>query len=59
MAHSNSQPRTLDMSPAAWTRVGLTHPAVIDAYVNRRVSDASLLSVSSDVRYGDFFIDPS
>lgn len=37
------------------TRVGLTDPAVIDAYVQRRIQDPSLLSGRSEPSYADFF----
>ncbi|MGN7192086.1 MULTISPECIES: hypothetical protein [unclassified Curtobacterium] len=40
---------------ASHTRVGLTDPAVIDAYVERRVQDPSLLSRRSEPSYADFF----
>ncbi|MBT2502272.1 hypothetical protein [Curtobacterium sp. ISL-83] len=36
-------------------RVGLTDPAVIDAYVERRIADPSLLSSRSEPSYADFF----
>jgi hypothetical protein len=59
MAHSKSPIRGTGTTPAAWSEVGLTHPAIIEAFVNRRVDDASLLSTTSAIRYGDFFVDPS
>lgn len=38
------------------TRVGLTDPAVIDAYVERRIADPSLLATShAEPSYSDFF----
>lgn len=38
------------------TRVGLTDPAVIDAYVERRIQDPSLLSGrDAEPSYADFF----
>lgn len=40
-------------------RVGLTDPAVIDAYVERRIADPSLLSRSSEPTYADFFNAPA
>ncbi|PZF53291.1 hypothetical protein DEJ23_14810 [Curtobacterium sp. MCSS17_008] len=41
-------------------RIGLTDPAVIDAYVERRVTDPSLLSrSSSEPTYADFFNAPT
>lgn len=40
---------------ATHTRVGLTDPAVIDAYVERRIQDPSLLSRRSEPSYADFF----
>jgi hypothetical protein len=36
-------------------RGGLTDPAVIDAYVQHRIEDPSLLSRRAEVRYADFF----
>jgi hypothetical protein len=41
------------------TRVGLTDPAVIDAYVERRIQDPSLLSGRSEPSYADFFTVPA
>lgn len=41
------------------TRVGLTDPAVIDAYVQRRLLDPSLLSGRSEPSYADFFSAPA
>jgi len=41
------------------TRVGLTDPAVIDAYVERRIQDPSLLSGRSEPAYADFFTAPA
>lgn len=43
---------------ATHTRVGLTDPAVIDAYVSRRIQDPSLLSARSEPSYADFFTMP-
>ncbi|PYY37926.1 hypothetical protein DEJ16_06265 [Curtobacterium sp. MCJR17_055] len=40
-------------------RVGLTDPAVIEAYVARRIQDPSLLSRRSEVSYADFFVAPA
>jgi hypothetical protein len=37
------------------TRVGLTPPAVIAAYVNARIEDPSLLSTRTEPSYADFF----
>jgi len=37
------------------TRVGLTAPAVIAAYVNARIEDPSLLSARTEPSYADFF----
>ncbi|WP_181429248.1 hypothetical protein [Curtobacterium sp. MCSS17_008] len=36
-------------------RFGLTHPAVIEAYVSHRVNDPSLLTRAEGPRYADFF----
>jgi len=36
-------------------RHGLTDPAVIEAYVNRRVNDPSLLAGAAGPSYADFF----
>jgi hypothetical protein len=47
-------PRTA-RTGASHTRVGLTDPAVIDAYVERRIQDPSLLSTRSEPSYADFF----
>ena len=44
---------------ATHTRVGLTDPAVIDAYVSRRIQDPSLLSTRSEPSYADFFTAPT
>lgn len=41
------------------TRVGLTDPAVIDAYVERRIQDPSLLSARTEPSYADFFTAPA
>ncbi|MDQ0537633.1 hypothetical protein QF011_000163 [Curtobacterium flaccumfaciens] len=41
------------------TRVGLTDPAVIDAYVARRIQDPSLLAGRSEPSYADFFTTPA
>ncbi len=41
------------------TRHGLTDPAVIDAYVERRIEDPSLLSRRAEPSYADFFTVPS
>ncbi|MDM7884854.1 hypothetical protein [Curtobacterium citri] len=41
------------------TRVGLTDPAVIDAYVSRRIHDPALLSVRTEPSYADFFTAPT
>ncbi|MBK0296294.1 hypothetical protein IAE22_29545 [Bacillus sp. S34] len=41
------------------TRVGLTDPAVIDAYVERRIQDPSLLSGRAEPSYADFFSVPA
>ncbi|OIH99648.1 MULTISPECIES: hypothetical protein [unclassified Curtobacterium] len=41
------------------TRVGLTDPAVIDAYVERRIADPSLLAGHVEPSYGDFFAVPT
>jgi hypothetical protein len=40
-------------------RVGLTDPAVIAAYVERRIQDPSLLSNRQEPSYADFFVVPS
>ena len=40
-------------------RVGLTDPAVIDAYVERRIQDPSLLSGRAEPSYADFFSVPA
>ncbi|MCA5924754.1 MULTISPECIES: hypothetical protein [Curtobacterium] len=40
------------------TRVGLTDPAVIDAYVERRIQDPALLTRHVEPSYGDFFAAP-
>jgi hypothetical protein len=40
-------------------RVGLTDPAVIEAYVAQRIQDPSLLSRRSEVSYADFFVAPA
>jgi hypothetical protein len=39
--------------------VGLTDPAVIDAYVERRIQDPSLLSRRAEPSYADFFTAPA
>ncbi len=39
-------------------RVGLTDQAVIDAFVQRRIEDPSLLSKPSEPSYADFFSAP-
>jgi hypothetical protein len=41
------------------TRVGLTDPAVIDAYVERRIQDPSLLARRAEPSYADFFTTPA
>lgn len=38
---------------------GLTDPAVVNAYVNRRVNDPSLLSTDVGPSYADFFAAPT
>jgi hypothetical protein len=43
--------------PAA--RPGLTDPAVIEAFVSRRVEDPSLLTQAAGPSYGDFFRAPA
>ncbi|MFZ7088829.1 hypothetical protein [Curtobacterium sp. RRHDQ10] len=40
-------------------RLGITDPAVIAAYVSRRIEDPSLLSTGSGPSYGDFFRSPA
>jgi hypothetical protein len=40
-------------------RVGLTDPAVIEAYVAQRIQDPSLLSRRTEVSYADFFVAPA
>lgn len=39
-------------------RVGLTDQAVIDAFVQRRIEDASLLAKQTEPSYADFFSAP-
>ncbi|QSB23749.1 hypothetical protein [Curtobacterium sp. 24E2] len=44
------------------TRIGLTDPAVIDAYVERRIEDPSLLAgraERAEPAYADFFTVPA
>lgn len=48
-------PRTPHLGGTTHTRVGLTDPAVIDAYVERRLADPSLLSARTEPSYADFF----
>lgn len=52
--HTTYQPSGV---PGADTyrRFGLTHPAIIDAYVTRRINDPSLLTSAAGPRYADFF----
>jgi hypothetical protein len=40
-------------------RFGLTDPAVMDAYVSKRIDDPSLLSGPTGPSYADFFAAPS
>ncbi|PCN48863.1 hypothetical protein Csp2054_04625 [Curtobacterium sp. 'Ferrero'] len=40
-------------------RAGLTDQAVIDAFVERRIEDPSLLSQRSEPSYADFFAVPA
>lgn len=40
-------------------RIGLTDQAVIDAFVQRRIEDPSLLSTRSEPSYADFFTAPA
>jgi hypothetical protein len=40
-------------------RFGLTGPAIVDAYVNQRINDPSLLSGLSGPSYADFFAAPT
>jgi hypothetical protein len=40
-------------------RFGLTDPAIVNAYVNSRVNDPSLLSGSTGPSYADFFAEPA
>jgi hypothetical protein len=40
-------------------RFGLTDPAIVNAYVNQRVNDPSLLSGSTGPSYADFFAAPA
>lgn len=54
----SGMPRITRLS-ATHTRVGLTDPAVIDAYVSRRIQDPSLLSTRSEPSYADFFTAPT
>lgn len=39
----------------SYRRYGLTDPARIDAYVNRRLNDPSLLAPAAGPAYADFF----
>ncbi|MBF4606567.1 hypothetical protein [Curtobacterium sp. VKM Ac-1393] len=41
------------------TRIGLTDPAVIDAFVARRIEDPSLLARRPEPAYADFFTVPA
>lgn len=41
------------------SRFGLTDPAVIEAFVSRRVEDPSLLTQNAGPSYGDFFRAPA
>ncbi|MCL9664039.1 hypothetical protein L2091_02195 [Curtobacterium albidum] len=54
----SGMPRTTRLA-ATHTRVGLTDPAVIDAWVSRRIQDPSLLSTRSEPSYADFFTAPT
>lgn len=52
------------MRAGAGRRYGLTDPAVIDAYVSRRIEDPRLLSGSASAAaagpaYADFFVAPT
>jgi hypothetical protein len=40
-------------------RVGLTDPAVIEAWVAQRIEDPSLLSRRTELSYADFFVAPA
>jgi hypothetical protein len=51
-------PRTARIG-GSHTRVGLTDPAIIDAYVERRIQDPSLLAGRSEPSYADFFSTPA
>jgi hypothetical protein len=44
---------------AGANRFGLTDPAVIEAYVNHRLNDPTLLSPQSGPSYADFFLAPT
>jgi hypothetical protein len=58
--HSSNHPLSdLARTADAYHRVGLTHPAVIDAYVERRIQDPALISNRHDISYADFFRAPA
>lgn len=52
--HTTYQPSGVPNADT-YRRFGLTHPAIIDAYVNRRINDPSLLTSAAGPRYADFF----
>lgn len=54
----SGMPRTARIG-GSHTRVGLTDPAIIDAYVERRIQDPSLLAGRSEPSYADFFSTPA
>lgn len=46
-------------APGSHRASGLTDPAVLQAYVEHRVADPSLLSSPAGPSYADFFVTPT
>ena len=55
MRSTYQQPHTVTSGLGLSRRFGLSDPATIEAYVNRRVNDVTLLSDPEGPRYADFF----
>lgn len=55
MRSTYQQPHPVVSGTGQPRRFGLSDPATIEAYVNRRVNDVSLLSDPLGPRYADFF----